>query len=1046
MKNPKPMIRFFSGERLLGFFLFWAALALFSASLSRTPFPGLPAQTLLLHLGAGPAPAVLDPLWGWLARAFARLPRIPVAIWTGGFSALCGAASVALLGRLMARVTYRGLPDAAPANVARENQARLLSGLTAGLFLACCIPFWMLSTRSLPGSFHVLLLLVATWFFSEYQRAGRIRDLGALGLLYGVGIAEFATFIVYLPLALFLVGREMFRRRTWRAWRGHAVFWGGLLLGLLLYPLHAVDLFRQGASAGMFASPWEAWAQILREQFYLIVLIRQAPGFPVIMFFCLAPWLMLFAMSRRSPWFYEGDQVLVRLVFVAGLLGVLYNAPFAPWHLLGMNYPMVSPYVLLAICTGYMAGEFWILGSIHALLDVSRLRRIARRAAGGLALLLPVVVALGGAHNWRVVDGRHGAVLEEAALDVLGRLGDRDIVFSSGLLEDSLNMAIWERRAPVRLVSAPRTTSPLYLRRLADAFPEAALKNPLTQGRFEPFLESLLLSDGGVSRVAIIDMPDAFRGFAHLEPDGLLYRLSSAGRAEDLSARIEAQRPFWRWMEEWIAHPAPEENLARPHQDLLRLVASKVANNLGVMQAERGDEAGALETFRTARRFHAPNISVLLNLLELGRSRELPEAAELEAEWMAFQEKLDAARWALSVRYGYVWKVRDWARRGWAWALSGAPSAEEAELLRPATVDDDPDGRKQLLDRAYLAWGEPLREETHYRARLIRGEKDQEALLALCRLSLRRNDPVAAEAYVVEALAKGLREGEALFDQAMIVLVRDGVEKAVVALEDLAKETPDDARVWMALALLTPVDHPLNEQALRALKSLRAEGLGVRLGLVWIAMSRRQWDEARAELEAAVQTDAKNAKVWEMMVTWARIRGQRKLMEASQRTLLALEPRHPLQIIQNAFVHYRQGSMEKTEAELRAGLWRQRNPDLLNALAHVLMDRDGDLREARSLADEAVRRQPFNPIYRCTRSELDLKEGRLDDAERELKQALAEDPDNIQTLLMSIRIHLARGEKQPALELSRMLVRRKRELTPEQQEQVKALLLQMRSP
>ena len=1045
MHNQNPMTRYFSGERLVGFFLFWIALALYAASMSRTPFPGLPAQTLLMHLGAGPAPAVLDPLWGWLVRAFARRPAIPLAIWTGGFSALCGAASVALLGRLMSRVIYRGLPDAAPANVARENRARLLSGLTAGLFLTCCIPFWMLSTRSLPGSFHVLLLLLATWCFSEYQRTGRIRHLGALGLLYGIGIAEFATFIVYLPLALFLVGREMVRRRLWRARRPQVLFWGGLLLGLALYPLHAVALFRQGASAGMFASPWEAWAQILREQFHLIVLVRQAPGFPVIMFFCLAPWLMLFAMSRRSPWFYEGDQVLVRLVFAAGLLGVLYNAPFAPWQLLGMNYPMVSPYVLLAICMGYMAGEFWILGSVHALLDVSLLRRLARRAAGGLALLLPVVVALAGAHNWRVVDGRHGAVLAVAALDVLERLGGRDIMFSSGLLDDSLDMAIWERRAAVRLISAPRTPSPLYLRRLADAFPEDSLNKPLMQGRFEPFLESLLLSEGGVARVAIIDMPDAFRGFAHLEPDGLLYRLSSAERAEDLSARIEAQRPFWKWMEEWIAHPAPEGNLARSHQDLLRLVASKVANNLGVMQAERGDEEGALETFRTARRFHAQNISVLLNLLELGRSRELPEAAELEADWMAFQEKPDAARWALSIRYGYVWKVRDWARRGWVWALSGAPSAEEAALLRPATVDDDPDGRKQLLDLAYLAWGEPLREETHYRARLIRGEKDQEALMALCRLALRRNDPVAAEAYVVEAMAKGLREDDALFDQAMIVLVRDGPEKAVAALEDLAKETPDDARVWMALALLTEAGNPLNDQALRALKNLRAEGIGVRLGLAWIALTRRQWDEARAELEAAVQTDAKNAQVWEMMVTLARIRGQRKLMEASQRTLLALEPRHPLQIIQNAFVHYRQGSMEKTEAELRAGLWRRRNPDLLNALAHVLMDRDGDLREARSLADEAVRRQPFNPIYRCTRGELDLKEGRFDDAERELKRALEEDPDNIQTLIMSVRTHLARGEKQKALDLSRTLVRRKRELAPEQQDQMKALLMQMRS-
>ena len=108
------------------------------------------------------------------------------------------------------------------------------------------------------------------------------------------------------------------------------------------------------------------------------------------------------------------------------------------------------------------------------------------------------------------------------------------------------------------------------------------------------------------------------------------------------------------------------------------MLTSKVANNLGVMQAERGNEEGALETFRTARQIFPGNLSVLLNLLKLGQTRDLPEAEELEVDWEDLKNNPDGERWALAIRYGYVWNARDWVRRGWVWALSGAPSSEES--------------------------------------------------------------------------------------------------------------------------------------------------------------------------------------------------------------------------------------------------------------------------------------------------------------------------------------------------------------------------------
>jgi tetratricopeptide (TPR) repeat protein len=1042
-----PLERQFPTERQIGWFLFVFSLALYVASLSWAPFPGLPVKSLLAHLGLDMVPATLDPLWGGLVRVFDRLPGLSVAGWAGLFSAACGAACVALVGRLMMRTGYLIRNEPGPETLVREGQARRLSGLVAGLYLACGIPFWVVSTRSLPGSFHLLMLLAAAWFFSQYQHWGKLRHLFLVGLLCGAGTTEFATFIVFLPLTVLLVAHEMFRWRALLSWKPQLVVWCGLLLGLALYPLHAEMLFGRGAAVGLFTSPWQAWGAILREQVLLITQVRFSPGFPVIMFFSLVPWLVIFAFSRRSPWFYESGQIAVRLIFVGGLLGVLYNASFAPWRLLGMSYLMVTPYLLLAACMGFMAGEFWILGERQHLVDFTFAKRMvwrARRLSSVFALTLPIAILAGGACNWRQVNGRHGDVVEIAAKELLGRLDGRDLVFSTGLLDDSLRLAIAQQKAPVLLISASQTFSPLYLRRLAASFAEDSLRLPLSQSDFGLFLDNLLMSASGPARTSIIDMPEVFREYGYLVPDGFAYRLEPSADRVDLAALIELQRPFWARMEQVAAHPAPAANMIRPYQDMLRLLASKVANNLGVMQAERGDAAGAVETFRTARRIYADNLSVLMNLLELGRSHPLPDQEALDSEWNDQMEQLRGERWALAIRFGYVWHARQWVRRGWVWALSGEPLSDEAARRNLSRSDEGNGETAQLLDQAYLQLGTQSRDEFSCRSLLLQDDRNTEALMAMGRLALRRNDPESAEAYIKESMSLGLPEEQVLFDRAMVAYVKGEKEQALAALRNLVRLAPGDARAWMALALLTDKADPENAQAMKALKDHRAVEIGLPLALAVLQRSRQEWAEAQTELEKALQIDSNNVQAWEMMAAVAQEQGNPQLMKSSLRALLVRNPEHFLRYQQEGFEYYQKGQLAEAEKAFRDGIQRGRDATLLNNLASVIVERGGDLQEALELIDEAVRRQPGNAVILSTRGEILLKLERYEEARQVLQEALKKRGRNNDLLLQLAQSYEGLGDRPQALTVAKALAKQPDKLDAEQQRKLRELLLRLR--
>jgi tetratricopeptide (TPR) repeat protein len=1041
------MRRPFPSDRRIGPGLFLAALGLYAATMSRVAFPGYPARELRAHLGHELPLPILHLAWGWLVRLVDGLPGVPVGMGVNAFSALCAAACAGLVGWLMGRVRYRGLSvDMPPERFAQEAQARRISGCVAGLYLALCIPFWVGATRSLPATFHLLLLLLSASLFSQYQQEGRNRYLPVLGVLYGIGITEYSTFLLYLPVLVVLLFREMYRFGVAKTWRPHLLFWGGCLLGLSLYPLHVFALVRRTQELGGTAAFWPLGWQILREQFWGLVRIRFNTGFLALMFLAVVPWLMLFTLSRRSPWYYDTDQVLMRFVFAFGLLAVFFNAPFAFWNFLGVDYLMLTPHLLLAACMGFMAGEFWVLGGCRLPSDASRLRRLFRWVSRGLAVGLPVALMVGGVRNWRIVDARPAQRVHAIVQDTLNRLEGRPLVFTDGVLDELLGLAAHERRQPLQMINVQQMRSPVYLSHVSRRIRSKPLREALRGGRIDPFLDELLLGGDGCSQVAILDMTDVFRTYGHLVPDGLVYRLAENPVGAEWASLLEAQHPLWA---QWAAAPldrVPSNNLTRAYLDHIRFQLAKVANNLGVLQMEAGDpEAGALEAFEAALRIDPGNLSAWMNRLDVLRLRESPQVDAMEAEWSVRQDRLDGSRWGLSIRHGYLWNAAEWIRRGHAWALSGHPPTPAAHRRHRQGADLAALEHEQCLDQVYLRWGKPVPEELMLHARLVRDGRDVEALQELVWLSLRRRNASAAEAYLAEAVSLGLPDAVAAFDRVMIAYVRDGRETAWERLGTLTQENPSDLQAWLAQALWTDPRSPLNQRALRHMMDLHPDEPGIPLVLGWLHMRRYEWSQARTELETAVRIDSRNILGWELLMAWAQIQNNRPLAQICRRTLLEQVPDHPVLAIAEVTGQLQRSDRAAAELRLRDSLRQHRNPDLLYLLATSIMDQDGNLAEAQALLDEAILVRPFQDRYRLARAECHGRRGQFDEAVADIEAVRQALPGDIRLLWLEVRLQAARGELQRFREGARELARRRDELSPEQAQKFKDLISQMNS-
>lgn len=977
------------------------------------PFPGLPVHMLLRHLEPASYPTLLTPIWGWVLRGLAvGLPWVPVAGAAALFSAFCGAASVALLARIMLFVGYRLPPEAMPAHRSRELQARWLSSLVAALFLAVSIPFWIGATRSLPVTFHMLWLLCVVWLFIGFQRDGRLWKLAAIGALWGAGMAEAPAFAVFAPVAIYFVIRELILKKRLSSPRAHAAAWGGGLLGLMIFPAHFWWLTR--TNPGRWASPLHAGASMLSEQWGMIRQIQFNHGYLVILFFCVVPWLLLFVFSRRSPWYYDKQQIIARLVFGVCLLALLFDAPFSPWSFLGMNYLMVTPYLLFAVCSGYMAGEFWIIGTPPLKADTPTWLHIAHRASAIGALFIPALILIAGACNFTTANGRPGAVIQREARNTVARLGERDVLFSASLLDDSFQWATRELQRPVRLIRISEAFSPVYLEIMKGWFPEPELQAFLQPGLFGGFVAEWMRTPEHAARTGITGIPEAFQDFGNLLPSGLVYGIAPALDETACRELFEWQKPFWVQMS-WLAeHRASTRNPARLYQDHLLTLAAQSANNFGVFLAQMNLSSEALEAFRAARRIHPGNISALLNLLSLSAKNNIPEQEQLEADWSVLREKLDGSEWLLAIRYGFLWRARDWMQKGFPWALSGEP-APWAHLPFERTLDDPREASvAQLMDQIFLRLGQPSGNDLAARAALAHYPKNNQALIDLAWNALRNNDPAAAEAYYMAAMANGVPETALGLDRALLAWLKGDSETALEKLHELREQAFNDPRVWLALLLLGDPQAPDADLLLKHFSQQHLTNVPVRLTLAWIRMVRHEWDQAAQELELVFHHEPRNREAWEMMFVLGVIHGNAKDQKAAHQMLMSQSPPHPMKILRAARRVQNRGDSMRAWAIVWQSAQINRHPFLLHSLANLLGEQEDGQEMAQRLMDEALRCQPFNPMFILTDVELKLQAGQLDVARETVEQLTKDMPDYPMVKLTAARLMIIMGDRERA--------------------------------
>jgi len=1041
-KASTPSGRFQYGVPLL---LLAAALGLYGLTLSIGAFPGLPAKSLAWHLGLDSAPTLLDSLWGRLVRICAGLPG-SVALTMSLISAGFGAACVALVSALVIRVRYKLHDEHDSEEVARESQARLLAGLTTGFFLMVSIPFWVVSTRSLPGTFHLFLLLLATWFFSEYQRTGKAARLYALGLIYGVGITEFATFWVFAPLAAILVIRAMLQRAEFR-WSVILRTALCLIPGLLLYPLNAWTLWSDPTAAQRgFHSMWGVLWYIWRDQWHLIVKAPHITGFLLVMALTVVPWSVLFLLRAKRPaWRYRIWPVLLRLVVLAVAAGTLFNASLAPWNFFGMFYVMITPYVILAACTGYVVGEFWVMGQRRDHRNAG-IGQPLRSLMGLVGIMIPVAILSAGFFNLPVASGRSGGTVEQAAAQILEDLQGRDILLSNGVLDDSIRLVAHQRDQDLLVITLPLTQSEAYRQYLATVF-DAPRQRALLQVGFSPFIQDFMSQDDGALRVAAIDLADLMREFGYLEPDHLITRVAVSKADVNISGLLEVQPPFWAWMEAWGDHPIDERNPASGYQAYLLRLASKVANNLGFMQVEAGDSRGAIETFHQARRLDPENISSLLNLLTIAQAEDLPELPVYEAEWEVFKARHVDSRvmWSLGALYGYVHNTGFLVRNGMMWAVSGKPRRAEAEMRRASGKKIVDVQVKAFLGRAYLQSGDLQRSKQFYREVLEENPSDPTALLMLAELSMNAEDYTGAAKLFDRAEEAGVPSGPLRFDRSVLAYLQGDTEGALAGLQAVVKADKENVRAWALLAMITGDGRDPNtyEKALKSLKNLQGTSPDVRLMLAELQINREEWAAARAELEQVTRMNPRQIRAWEMLVYIDFQERKREMAEDHVRALLTLDPANYTGNLMLGSFQYARAQFSLAESSYRAAIASRREPAALNDLAYLLMIKGNQMEEAMALIEEALTLQPDNAVFLSTRGEMLLREGRLDEAEADLQRVLFAMPDTPPALLLSAQLYAARGQNKAALELATGLMDRQGELPMEQQQQLQDLLKQL---
>ena len=162
-----------------------------------------------------------------------------------------------------------------------------------------------------------------------------------------------------------------------------------------------------------------------------------------------------------------------------------------------------------------------------------------------------------------------------------------------------------------------------------------------------------------------------------------------------------------------------------------------------------------------------------------------------------------------------------------------------------------------------------------------------------------------------------------------------------------------------------------------------------------LRIANKQKDHAETALQKAVQLDKNNLDAF-LLLGWVQsARGSTDEAIASYERLIQTQPRDVRGYVQLAYLEDRRGNWQKSEDLLQRALQIQPDqPVAANNLAYLLLEHDGDLDVALSLAQTARRGLPTSPNTADTLAQAYYRKGVYGLAIGLLEEAVKKVPDN----------------------------------------------------
>ena len=355
--------------------------------------------------------------WNWRAQIsnpilflvmapFRCLPVTAIPVALNLFSAICGAAALALLARSVAILPH----DRTEMERVRErNDLAFLTGwvawippVAAVLFAGLELGFWKNATSFTGETFELLLFAIILWQLLEYRLDEAEWRLYAAALVFGAGIVEnwalLGFFPIFLTMLIWLRKLDFFNvnflvRMCFCLLAGLGCFFILPIFNKLTgsYPLSFWQLLKPELQTEWLVLKSLA-SPAVRHDLALMSLTSLMPAFVMAI-----RWSASFGdSSRLGTLLVNYTMHLVNIVILGMLLWVTYDPAFSPAQFvreLGMDTPALTLYYVAALCIGYYCGYLLLIFGKPPI-GTRRNPRPDQALPAPLLWLCPIIVAV----------------------------------------------------------------------------------------------------------------------------------------------------------------------------------------------------------------------------------------------------------------------------------------------------------------------------------------------------------------------------------------------------------------------------------------------------------------------------------------------------------------------------------------------------------------------------------------------------------------------------------------------------------------------------